>query len=68
MSHPYFDNFIYALVGVSSLLLALDEPMRSDHHKRVLNVSALIIYVIFLGEFIVKSIVLGFYKGDNAYL
>jgi hypothetical protein len=63
MSHPYFDNFIYALVGVSSLLLALDEPMRSNHHKSVLYLSGLIIYVAFVVEFLIKSIVLGFYKG-----
>ena len=24
--NPYFDNFIYSLIGVSSILLAIDEP------------------------------------------
>lgn len=63
MSHPYFDSFIYTVVGISSLLLALDEPMRPDHHKDVLYIAGLIIYAIFVIEFLVKSIVLGFCKG-----
>jgi len=28
--HPYFAGFIYHMIGVNSLLLALDEPLLED--------------------------------------
>ena len=68
MLNPYFDAFIYGLIGLSSLLLALGEPTLPDYTERVLAIGDKVILILFIIEFIIKSIVLGFCQGKKTYL
>lgn len=69
LTHPYFENFIYHLIGLNSLILALDEPQLIDTYQgRTLELCVTIISGIFIAESFAKIIVLGFAKGKNSYL
>jgi hypothetical protein len=66
--NPYFDGIIYGLIATSSILLALDEPNVSDYKRKVLDLSAKIILILFIMEFLIKAIVMNFAIGKKAYL
>lgn len=69
VSHSYFAGFIYHMIALNSLLLALDEPNLIDKYQK--NSQTLIletISIIFVGEFVFKCIVMGFYYGERTYL
>lgn len=51
------------------MLLALDEPLLSDpYQKDTIHLSLLVISIIFVAEFALKVIVMGFIKGPKTYL
>ena len=58
ITNPYFDGIIYGLIATSSVLLALDEPNVSGYKRKVLNLGARIILILFILEFLSKSIVM----------
>ena len=58
--HPYFDKFIYTMIGYSSILLAIDEPGLSDYSKSVLSICHNVTSAIFLLESLIKIIVFNF--------
>jgi hypothetical protein len=69
VNHAYFAGFVYHMIALNSLLLALDEPRLSDmYQKKSINVLLETISVIFVVEFVIKVIVMGFYWGDRTYL
>jgi len=69
LEHPYFENFIYHLIGLNSLLLALDEPTLTDPYQmKSIDAMILIISISFIIEAILKITVLGFICGKNSYL
>jgi len=64
IEHAYFENMIYHLIAVNSLLLMLDEPRLKDPYtKETIHLLDNIISVLFLIECLVKIIVLGFIIG-----
>ena len=69
LTHPYFENFIYHLIGLNSLILALDEPQLDDPYQvNTHQLLVTIISAIFIVEAIAKIIVLGFVLGKDTYL
>jgi hypothetical protein len=66
--NPYFDGIIYGLIATSSILLALDEPNVSNYKRKVLDLSAKIILIFFIIEFLIKTIVMNFFLGKKSYL
>lgn len=68
MLHPYFDSFIYSLILMSCACLVLDEPNKPEFTSRFLQFYLLFSFSLFVCEFLVKSIVLGFIWGKNTYL
>lgn len=69
ISNSYFAGFIYTLIALNSLLLALDEPQLTDpYQKATITLLLTVISIIFVGECFVKIIVLGFYCGERTYL
>ena len=68
--NSYFAGFIYHMIALNSLLLALDQPQLEDPYQRkTIARILLIISLIFVAEFVVKIIVSGFYwGGDRTYL
>jgi voltage-dependent calcium channel T type alpha-1G len=69
ISNTYFAGFIYTLIALNSLLLALDEPQLTDpYQKATITLLLTVISIIFVGECFVKIIVLGFYCGERTYL
>eukprot|EP00927_Polykrikos_kofoidii_P054656 TRINITY_DN49043_c0_g1_i1.p1 TRINITY_DN49043_c0_g1~~TRINITY_DN49043_c0_g1_i1.p1 ORF type:complete len:1629 (-),score=309.38 TRINITY_DN49043_c0_g1_i1:117-4424(-) len=67
--HTFFERFINGLIIVSAVLLALDSPSVTDpeilHVFRVMDV---MLTVAFLLEAAMKIFVLGFIRGNGAYL
>jgi len=69
VSHSYFAGFIYHMIALNSLLLALDEPNLVDlYQKKSQTLILETISIIFVGEFVFKCIVMGFYYGERTYL
>ena len=67
--HPFFDGFILHLIGVNSLLLALDVPALEDpYQKKTINYILETISIIFTFELVFKVLVQGFYWTDNSYM
>lgn len=67
--HPYFAGFIYHMIAVNSLLLALDEPSLEDpYQKKTINYILETISIIFTFELVFKVIVMGLYWTDRSYL
>ena len=57
------------MIALNSLLLALDEPQLVDEYqKKTINFILETISIIFLIEFSIKVIVMGFYWGERTYL
>lgn len=56
--HAYFSGFIYHVIGLNSLLLALDEPALEDpYQKKTINFLLETISIIFVLELVIKVIV-----------
>ncbi len=69
VENAYFDDFIYHIIGLNSFLLILDAPILTDEYQnKSLNLLQNIISGIFIGEFIIKIIVMGFIIGKKSYL
>ena len=69
IANQYFANFIYHMIAINSLLLALDEPALEDaYQKSTLKLMLNIISIIFVIEAVVRIIVMGFYRGEKTYL
>lgn len=77
----HFDNFILVLIGISSVLLAIDEPYILDCAvlpssdpgncivlKDVIGSLDLVISALFMAELVLKVIAFGFVMGETAYL
>ena len=64
-----FDQFIYRLIALNSLLLAIGEPSLKDPYSLdTLDLMGLVISAIFIGECLLKVIAMGFVIGPNTYL
>lgn len=69
VEHPYFASFIYHMIAVNSLLLALDEPSLEDpYQKKSINFILETISIIFTLELVIKVVVQGFYWTDKSYM
>lgn len=69
VSNSFFAGFIYHMIALNSLLLALDVPMLViPYQKKTINLLLETISVIFVLEFVIKTIVMGFYWGERTYL
>jgi len=69
IENPFFEGFIYHIIAFNSLILALDTPMLSDpYQQKTIKTILDIISIIFVGEFLIKVIVLGFCIGPRTYL
>ena len=68
MIHPYFDSLVYSLIIMSCASLVLDEPEKSAFTGRFLNIYNRVSLSLFICEFLIKSIVLGFIFGKNSYI
>lgn len=69
VQNNYFAGFIYHMIALNSLLLALDEPQLSDpYQKKTISNLLLFISIIFVVEMVVNVIVSGFYIGEKTYL
>jgi hypothetical protein len=66
--HPYYDEFIYALIAASSIVLAIDEPNISDYKHKIVSIFHYIFLAMFIIEATIKIIVMGFVAGKRAYL
>ena len=57
------------MIAFNSLLLALDMPLLEDkYQENTINFLLETISIIFVAEFVIKVIVMGFYWGEKTYL
>lgn len=69
IENPYFEGFIYHIIALNSLLLALDVPVLADSYQlKTIRFILLIISITFIIECVIKIIVMGFVFGENSYL
>lgn len=69
IENEYFENFIYHMIALNSLYLAVDAPSLEDpYQKKTLGMLLTTISIVFIMESVMKIIVLGFYWGETAYL
>ena len=69
VENPYFESFIFHLIGLNSLFLAIEEPVLSDEYtKETLQFFGDIVSGLFILECLLKIYVMGFIIGKHAYL
>lgn len=69
IENPYFEAFIFNLIGLNSLFLALDEPTLSDKYaQETLSILGNFISSLFLLECVLKIFVMGFIRGKFSYI
>jgi len=69
IENPYFEGYVYHVIALNSLLLALDVPILADQYQiKTIQFLLLIISITFIIECVIKIIVMGFILGENAYL
>jgi Ion transport protein len=69
LEHSYFEDFIYRLIALNSLILIINSPnIDDDYFDGTIGVITTFISGFFIGEAVAKIISLGFIIGDNAYL
>lgn len=69
VQNKYFDDFIYHMIALNSLLLALDTPELTDGYQtKTIQLMLTIISIIFIIEATLKIIVMGFFWGKGTFL
>uniref|UniRef100_K3WQ22 Ion transport domain-containing protein n=1 Tax=Globisporangium ultimum (strain ATCC 200006 / CBS 805.95 / DAOM BR144) TaxID=431595 RepID=K3WQ22_GLOUD len=70
ITHPHFDNMSLVLIAVSTVALAIDNPLNPPDSAFVYILSWLdsTLTGLFMFEVAVKIIALGFFMAENAYL
>ena len=69
LEHKYFDDFIYNLIGMNSLLLLINYPtITDDYTNHTIDMIVNIISGVFIGEAALKIIAKGFVIGEDTYL
>lgn len=69
ISQPYFESFIYHLIGMNSILLMIDEPILENlYSKKTIATMQDVISLIFIIEACLKIFVMGFVVGKHTYL
>jgi len=69
IEHRYFEDFIYHLIAMNSLLLMINYPNNNDpYFIKTIELITTLISAFFLGEAFSKIISLGFFIGEGAYL
>ena len=71
VGHPYFDNAILLLIGFSTILLALENPLDDEmsHYVQTLKAIDYVVSIIFICELVIKVIVYGFWlNGKDSYI
>lgn len=69
IEHKYFEDFIYHLIAMNSILLLINYPTITDvYFNRTIDMIVDIISACFIFEAILKITALGFYFGEGAYL
>ena len=67
--NPYFEAFVFNLIGLNSLFLAVEQPTLKDEYSLVtLELFGNVISGLFIGECALKIFVMGFAKGKHTYL
>jgi len=65
----YSERFIFFVILLNSFSLMMDEPVRTDpYFKTTLSSLNLAISAIFVIEFFIRILVLGFCRGKHAFL
>ena len=71
VGHPYFDNSILTLIAFSTVLLALENPLRDPKSDYVVTIKKIdtVVSIIFTCELVIKVIVYGFgMNGKDSYI
>lgn len=70
MTHPRFDNFILMLIIISSVALALDNPLYDETSDLVIGLQMFdaVLTILFTVEMIIKVIALGFIANSGSYM
>lgn len=69
VEHRYFEDFIYHLIAMNSLLLMINSPTITDpYFNKTIDLITTLISVFFISEAVMKIVSLGFVIGEGAYL
>lgn len=67
--NPYFETFIFNLIGLNSLFLAIQQPTLEDEYSiKTLEMFGDITSGLFVAECLLKIFVMGFVRGKYSYL
>jgi len=66
VDNPYFEEAIYWLIGINSMLLMLDEPILTDKYtKTTIKLIIDVVSIIYVVESLIKIIAMGFVAGEG---
>lgn len=69
LEHRYFDDFIYNLIGLNSIILMIDYPIITDDYtNNTYDSIGTVISIVFVVEAALKIVAKGFVLGPDCYL
>ena len=69
LDNSYFESIIYNLIALNAVILMIDDPIvKSEYTNQTLKLIGNFISAIFIIEFLLKVITMGFFIGKHTYV
>lgn len=69
LDNSYFESIIYNLIALNAVILMIDDPIvKNEYTNQTLKLIGNFISAIFIIEFLLKVITMGFFIGKHTYV
>lgn len=69
LDNSYFESIIYNLIALNAVILMIDDPIvKSEYTNQTLKLIGNFISAVFIIEFLLKVITMGFFIGKHTYV
>lgn len=69
LDNSYFESIIYNLIALNAVILMIDDPIvKNEYTNQTLKLIGNFISAIFILEFLIKVITMGFFIGKHTYV
>ena len=69
LDNSYFESIIYNLIALNAVILMIDDPIvKNEYTNQTLKLIGNFISAIFILEFLLKVITMGFFIGKHTYV
>ena len=69
LDNSYFESIIYNLIALNAVILMIDDPIvKNEYTNQTLKLIGNFISAVFIIEFLLKVITMGFFIGKHTYV